>query len=58
MTRPSPPSPTPSCRIPATTPHRPISVHPGMYQPAIEILQNEHPCGLQPEFGEPVQNIN
>ena len=32
-------------------------VYPGVYQSAIGILQNEHPCGLQPDFGEQVQNI-
>ena len=57
MTRPMPPSPTPPCRILTTTSHRPISVYPGVYQSASEILQNQHPCGLQPDFGEQVQNL-
>ena len=57
MTRTLPPCPTPPCRILATAPHRPTSVYPGVYQSAIGILQNEHPCGLQPDFSEQVQNI-
>ena len=57
MTRPMPPSPTPPCRILTTTSHRPTSVYPGVYQSASEILQSQHPCGLQPYFGEQVQNI-
>jgi hypothetical protein len=32
-------------------------VYPGVYQSAIGILQSQHPCGLQPDFGEQVQNI-
>lgn len=57
MTRPMPPSTNPSCRILATASHRPFSVYPGVYQSAIGILQSQHPCGLQPDFGEQVQNI-
>ena len=57
MTLPMPPSATPSCRIPATAPHRPISVYPGVYQSATGIRENQHPYGLQPDFGEQVQNI-
>ena len=38
--------------------HRPISVYPGVYQSLIEIRQSEHPCGLQPDFGEQVQIIH
>ena len=57
MTLPMPPSPAPPCRILTTASRRPISVYPGVYQSATEILQSEHPCGLQPDFGEQVQNI-
>ena len=57
MTSTLPPSPTPSCRILATASHGPISVYPGVYQSPVGILQGEHPCGLQPDFGEQVQNI-
>ena len=57
MTRPMPPSPIPSCRILATALHRQISVYPGVYQSATEVLQSKHPCGLQPDFCEQVQNI-
>ena len=57
MRRSKPASPIPSCRTLATASHRPISVYPGVYQSASEILQNQHPCGLQPYFGEQVQNI-
>ena len=57
MTRPMPPSPTPPCRILTTASHKPISVYPGVYQLAIGILQSKHPCGLQLDFGEQVQNI-
>ena len=34
-----------------------ISVYPGVYQSAIGVLQSQHPCGLQPDFGEQVQNL-
>ena len=57
MTRPMPPSPTPPCRILTTTSNGPISVYPRVYRSASEILQNQHSCGLQPYFGEQVQNI-
>ena len=57
MTRPMPLSPTPPCRILATASHRPISVNPGVYQSPVGILQNQHPCRLQPDFGEQVQNL-
>ena len=57
MTRPMPPSTNPSCRILATAPHPPVSVYPCVYQSAIGILQSKHPCGLQPDFGEQVQNL-
>jgi hypothetical protein len=35
-----------------------ISVYPGVYQPAIGTLQSQHPCGLQPDFCEQLQNID
>ena len=57
MTRPMPPSTTPLCRILATASHRPISVYPGVYQSAVGVLQTQHPCALQPDIGEQVQNI-
>ena len=50
-------SPTPSCRNLATAPHHPISLYSGVYQLPVGILQGEHPCGLPPDFGEQVQNI-
>ena len=57
MTRPMPLSLTAPCRILATASHRPISVYPGVYQSAIGILGSQHPCGLQPDFDEQVQNL-
>ena len=56
-TRPMPPSTTPLCRILATASHRPISVYPGVYPWATGILESQHPCDLQADFGEQVQNI-
>jgi hypothetical protein len=40
-----------------TASDRPISVHPGVYQSPVGIPQNQHPCSLQPDFGEQVQTI-
>ena len=57
MTRTLPPTPTPPCRILATASHHLISVYPGVYQSAIGVLQTQHPCALQPDFGEQVQNL-
>ena len=48
---------TPSCRSFATATDRSICVYPGVYQSASGILQTQHSCGLQPAFGEQVQNI-
>lgn len=57
MPRPKLPSPISHCRFQTTALHRPIPVYPGVYQSASKILQNQHPCGLQPYFGEQVQNL-
>lgn len=57
MTRPMPPSLTPPCRILAPAPHRPISVHPGVYPSAIGIGQSKHPRAPQPDLAEPAPNI-
>ena len=57
MVCPKLPSPTGHCRVQTTTRHRPNRVYPRVYQSLIEIRQSQHPCGLQPAFGEQVQNI-
>ena len=57
VARPNLPLPVAQCHAQTTAHHRPISVYPGVYQSLIEIRQSEHPCGLQPAFGEQVQNI-
>ena len=57
MARPKLPSPISHCRFQTTALHCPIPVYPGVYQSALEIRQSQHPCGLQPAFGEQVQNL-
>ena len=57
MTRQKLPSPIGQCRAQTTARHRPNCVYPSVYQSASRFRKTQHPCGLQPDFDEQVQNI-